>query len=96
MAQIAFTRRALEDWVVLGVETNLRLLQAVLSSEEFASGGYATDLVSRLPAHDSAETSDAAWIAAALEFSRTGTGAGGGAVSPGEPWDAGTGWRVGA
>ena len=61
----------------------------------FHIGHVGSTLVSRLPAHDSAETSDAAWIAAALEFSRTGTGAGGGAVSPGEPWDAGTGWRVG-
>ena len=40
-AAIARARRALADWVVLGVETNAPLLDAVLASEEFASGRYA-------------------------------------------------------
>src|SRR5262249_1256207 len=44
-AAVARARRALEDWIVLGVETNAPLLEAVLASAEFVSGNYATDLV---------------------------------------------------
>src|SRR5262249_61654425 len=58
-------QRALSEWVVLGVETNLPLLTEVLASEEFGSGRYATDLVGRLPRRDPG-VPDAAWIAAAL------------------------------
>ena len=37
-AAIGRARRALSEWVVLGVETNMPLLAAVLDSPEFASG----------------------------------------------------------
>jgi acetyl/propionyl-CoA carboxylase alpha subunit len=86
-------RRALSDWIVLGVETNAPLLAAVLASEEFASGRYATDLVSRLPDLPSSAPPDAAWIAAALAFSETKPVAPG--AAPAEPWGAATGWRPG-
>ena len=90
---LARARRALGDWVVLGVETNRALLSSVLASEDFASGRYATDLVSRLAPPEPGAAPDAAWIAAALEISRSRAGTG--VVSRSEPWDTGTGWRVG-
>ncbi len=90
-------RRALADWIVLGVETNAPLLAAVLDSKEFASGRYATDLVSRLPEIRSAALPDAAWIAAALAFSESRRGAPGApGAAPTEPWEAANGWRAGA
>ncbi len=95
-------RRALREWVVLGVETNRPLLEAVLGSEEFAGGRYATDLVERLPARPSREIPDAAWIAAASVFeARSSAGAGvasrdGSAAGGSDPWEAGGGWRPGA
>jgi acetyl/propionyl-CoA carboxylase alpha subunit len=89
---IARAHRALEDWVVLGVETNKALLSAVIDSKEFISGDYATDFVPRLTLA-SPRIPDAAWIAATLSFSDSKTG--GVAVSSGEPWDAATGWRSG-
>jgi acetyl/propionyl-CoA carboxylase alpha subunit len=89
---IARAHRALEDWVVLGVETNKALLSAVIDSKEFISGDYATDFVPRLTLA-SPRIPDAAWIAATLSFSDL--KAGDVAVSSGEPWDAATGWRSG-
>jgi acetyl-CoA/propionyl-CoA carboxylase biotin carboxyl carrier protein len=86
-------RRALADWIVLGVETNAPLLAAVLASEEFASGRYATDLVSRLPALPPSAPSDGAWIAAALTLSESKPGARVAALA--EPWGAANGWRAG-
>jgi acetyl/propionyl-CoA carboxylase alpha subunit len=90
---IARARRALVDWIVLGVETNLPLLSAALASEEFGSGRYATDLVPRLPALATPPVPDAVWIAAALELSAP---AARGSDPRSEPWDAGTFWRAGA
>jgi acetyl/propionyl-CoA carboxylase alpha subunit len=89
---IARARRALEDWVVLGVETNKALLSAVIDSKEFVSGYYATDFVPRLTLASS-RIPDAAWIAAALSFSDSRAEAVP-VVLP-EPWDAATGWRSG-
>ncbi len=89
---IARARRALEDWVVLGVETNKALLSAVIDSREFVSGYYATDFVPRLTLASS-RIPDAAWIAAALSFSDSRAEAVP-VVLP-EPWDAATGWRSG-
>jgi acetyl/propionyl-CoA carboxylase alpha subunit len=98
-AAIERARRALADWVVLGVETNKRLLAAVLESEEFASGRYTTDLVSRLPPPRQAEPPAAAWIAAARvlgEAAAARAAIGGGDEGPADPWTEPSGWRVGA
>jgi acetyl/propionyl-CoA carboxylase alpha subunit len=95
-AAIARARRALEDWVVLGVETNAPLLAAVLASEEFASGHYATDLLSRLAPLRTPPTPDAVWIAAALELASAREPARNGSVRLREPWDDAAGWRPGA
>jgi acetyl/propionyl-CoA carboxylase alpha subunit len=99
-AAIERARRALADWVVLGVETNKRLLAAVLESEEFASGRYTTELVARLPPLRPAEPPAAAWIAAARVL---GEGPAARAVAtpgsepgPADPWAEPSDWRVGA
>jgi acetyl/propionyl-CoA carboxylase alpha subunit len=90
-ACLSRARRALADWVVLGVETNAPLLAAVLSAEDFAAGSYATDLISRLPPLASPAIPEAAWIAAALAFSDARPDARG--VAPLEPWSDARGWR---
>ena len=96
-AAIARARRALADWIVLGVETNARLLDAVLASGAFASGAYTTDLIAQLPRPGELSPPDAAWIAAALA-----PPPGAGAASArterriGDPWTAFPSWRVGA
>ena len=100
-AAIERARRAVADWVVLGVETNLPALAAVLDSPEFRSGRYATDLVSRLPSRRIDAAPDAAWIAAALASSSAPTRAlagseASGAAGGADPWDAWPGWRAGA
>jgi acetyl/propionyl-CoA carboxylase alpha subunit len=95
---IGRARRALSDWIVLGVETNLPLLRTVLASEEFASGRYATDLVDRLPRPAGEEpVPDAAWIAAALGGQgavgvEAGTGDENASVR--DPWSEASGWRL--
>jgi acetyl/propionyl-CoA carboxylase alpha subunit len=95
-AALARARRALSEWLVLGVETNLPLLQAVLSSEEFASGRYATDLVERvLASRPETPAPDATWIAAALAFSRSVGGGHEPAASAPDPWSDLPAWRIG-
>jgi 3-methylcrotonyl-CoA carboxylase alpha subunit len=97
-AAIERARRALSDWIVLGVETNRRLLAAVLSSEEFVTGRYTTDLVSRL-SPPSGEPPAAAWVAAARLLERSspwGGAAAGGPTPAGDPWGEATDWRVSA
>ena len=93
---IARARRAVTEWVVLGVETNLALLSAVLASETFGSGAYTTDLVAGLPpAAIRREAPDAAWIAAALAEAPSPTPS---ASSPGapDPWGEHPSWRSGS
>ena len=93
-AAIERARRALSEWVVLGVETNLPLLQRVLDSRQFLSGRYSTDLIGGLPAAAPSDVPDAAWIAGALAL-----GEGGGAPDAphrSEPWDETSSWRPGA
>jgi acetyl/propionyl-CoA carboxylase alpha subunit len=98
-AAIARARRALSEWIVLGVETNLPLLEAVLGAPDFASGSYDTGLVERLPPRRRPEPPDAACIEAALASSGPAAAAGAPATasaSGGDPWDAAAGWRPGA
>ena len=92
-AAIERALRALEEWVVLGVETNLPLLQEVLRSEAFRSGSYSTDIVTSLARSARPETPDAAWIAAALEFGRRDSSSAAAAATVADPWDSADGWR---
>jgi acetyl/propionyl-CoA carboxylase alpha subunit len=94
-AAIERARRALQEWVVLGVETNLSLLDAALASEAFLTGRYSTDLVASLPPREGPSPSEAAWIAAALGFARAEERAAGPAGPP-DPWSEGSAWRPGA
>ena len=89
---IARARRALREWVLLGVETNLPLLLSVLGSKEFVSGRYATDLLERLPPPQPVRVSDAAWIAAAVSLASAGEGLQAG--PPRDPWNDASGWRL--
>jgi acetyl/propionyl-CoA carboxylase alpha subunit len=99
-AAIRRARRALAEWVVLGVQTNMPLLAAVLDSPEFVSGRYDTGLVGRLPQGAAApEPPEAAWIAAALAASGpqpSAGGAGATASALADPWEGLPGWRAGA
>ncbi|MCA1610418.1 MAG: ATP-grasp domain-containing protein [Acidobacteria bacterium] len=92
-------RRALSEWIVLGVETNAPLLAAVLASPEFRSGRYSTDVIRRLPPRAHAEPPDAAWIAAALAAEDGASPLAAAAPAPvasRDPWDDRSGWRLGA
>jgi acetyl/propionyl-CoA carboxylase alpha subunit len=84
--------RALAEWVVLGVETNLDLLRDVLASEAFRSGDYATDLVPSLPRKERPPVPDAAWIAAALALRGESAGRLQQARAE-DPWTSAEGWR---
>jgi acetyl/propionyl-CoA carboxylase alpha subunit len=91
-AAIQRALRALEEWVVLGVETNLPLLQEVLRSDAFRSGRYSTDLVTSLPRPPRREIPDAAWVAAALAFGERNSPAAA-TVTVADPWESAAGWR---
>ncbi|HEX9690432.1 MAG TPA: biotin carboxylase N-terminal domain-containing protein [Thermoanaerobaculia bacterium] len=92
-AAIERSLRALGELVVLGVETNGPLLDAVLRSEEFRSGRYDTGLVSRLASLEPPVAPDAVWIAAALALSNRTPAAVAGVAA--DPWSAADGWRSG-
>jgi acetyl/propionyl-CoA carboxylase alpha subunit len=92
-AAVERARRALAEWIVLGVDTNLPLLQAVLASEPFVTGLYATDLVARLTPAEEPPVPDEAWIAAALALTGSDRTDSGAAVL--DPWSETSGWRVG-
>ena len=94
-AALARARRALAEWIVLGVETNLSLLAETLDSPAFVSGDYTTDLVQSLPRESAAEPPDAAWIAAAMAQSLA-AGASPSLRGAADPWSAPSGWRTGA
>ncbi|HEX7254095.1 MAG TPA: biotin carboxylase N-terminal domain-containing protein [Thermoanaerobaculia bacterium] len=93
-AAIERARRALAEWVILGVETNLPLLQRVLESRPFVSGRYATDLVEQLAPAAAEAVPDAVWIAGALALSAPAVE--GEVPRKREPWDEASGWRAGA
>ncbi|HEY6148070.1 MAG TPA: acetyl/propionyl-CoA carboxylase subunit alpha, partial [Thermoanaerobaculia bacterium] len=102
-AAIERARRAVSEWIVLGVETNAELLRDVLDSGDFRSGRYSTELIERLGRRArGTEPPDAAWIAAAaaLEEGAAPSSASSAPTSAGEgppdPWDAIEGWRAGA
>ena len=83
-------RRALAEWVVLGVETNLDLLRDVLASDAFRSGDYSTDLVPSLLRKERAPVPDAAWIAAALALRGERAGR---PPETADPWASAESWR---
>jgi 3-methylcrotonyl-CoA carboxylase alpha subunit len=91
-AAVARMRRALSEYVILGVTTNLPLLSRIASSDAFAAGEIDTAFLSRLPP-DADGRPPAAAIAAAIFAAR------GSAAPPNEraaatPWSEGGGWRL--
>ena len=40
-------KRALEEYVILGIETNIQLHQKIIQSNEFLSGDYDINFMSR-------------------------------------------------
>ncbi|HEV2063474.1 MAG TPA: biotin carboxylase N-terminal domain-containing protein [Thermoanaerobaculia bacterium] len=92
-AAIERARRALSEWVVLGVETNLPLLSAVLASPEFTSGRYDTGLVGRLPSRRGGGVPDAAWVVAGLVLQGVLGESGSPLGSSDDPWASAAGWR---
>jgi acetyl/propionyl-CoA carboxylase alpha subunit len=100
-AAIARARRALETWVVAGVETNGPLLFDVLDSPDFRSGRYATDLIGSLE-RSPASPPDKVWREAALVLASEGEAVRAGAhpasrPAGADPWDGRHGdWRIGS
>jgi len=97
-AAIERAREALRQYAVLGVETNVEYLLAILADEEFVSGGLHTGfLAERLPDwKPSALDGDLALaVAAVAEHTRNGAdhGRGCGPADPG-PWAALGGFRI--
>jgi acetyl/propionyl-CoA carboxylase alpha subunit len=97
-AAIERARRALSEWVVLGVETNLPLLSAVLASPEFESGRYDTGLIGQLPSRRGGGVRDAAWVVAGLvlqgmEASSFAGASEGRSAKADDPWARAAGWR---
>jgi acetyl-CoA carboxylase biotin carboxylase subunit len=99
-AAIERARRALAEWVVLGVETNLPLLSAVLNSPEFKSGRYDTGLVGNLPSRRGGKAPDAAWAVAGMALQGVLGKNGPAKASSAEalakaedPWASAAGWR---
>jgi acetyl/propionyl-CoA carboxylase alpha subunit len=95
-AAIARARRALDELVVLGVQTNAALLEAVLASDEFRTGDYDTGLVARLPIIEPPPVPSAVWVAAATAFQEAPpSGAAARVRSAADPWSRASGWRAG-
>jgi len=110
-AAIARARRALEEWVVLGVETNAPLLASILEAADFQSGRYATDLIATLPPAADEPPPDEVWSAAARALQaeantekeagrsaarRSAPGAGASGSEAPDPWSEPSGWRAGS
>ncbi|MFB8147040.1 acetyl/propionyl/methylcrotonyl-CoA carboxylase subunit alpha [Microbacterium sp. NPDC056003] len=98
---------ALAETVLLGVDSNIGFLRALLAHEDVQSGALDTGLIDRLPAHAGAEPSAAA-LAAAAEFAkqhdphetasaarRFVADASSRRTSAGELWRTAEGWRIG-
>jgi 3-methylcrotonyl-CoA carboxylase alpha subunit len=85
-------RRALSEFVILGVGTNLRLLQRVLASEDFRLGRTDTGLVARLGVAAPLEPPRAAQLAAAWVLARP-AARGGALRRPPDPWATLGDWR---
>ena len=94
-AAVARMRRALSEYVILGVTTNLSLLRRVVASGAFERGETDTGFLDRLTPPESLPPPPEAVAAAA--FAAGGAAAArGGSRTPGAaagPWSQGGGWR---
>jgi len=94
-AAVARMRRALSQFVILGVTTNIPLLRRIVESAEFEEGHIDTAFLSRLPPPADDAPPPAAVAAAAFMGRRRTTRAGSsrGPALP-DPWREETGWRT--
>ncbi|MBK8190241.1 MAG: ATP-grasp domain-containing protein [Vampirovibrionales bacterium] len=100
---LARMRAALDDFVILGVTTNLPLLQAILVDDAFTKGRYDTSFLSHRPDllspdgladhPEDPRLALAAVIAAHAPSAQSSSKRTGGPVSP---WRDNEGWRLGA
>jgi len=90
-AAVARMRRALSEFVILGVTTNIPLLRRILDAEAFAGGETDTGFLGRLPAAASRRPPTEA-IAAAFAASQ-GRALSAGPAAPAGPWRETSGWR---
>ncbi|GAA0962840.1 acetyl/propionyl/methylcrotonyl-CoA carboxylase subunit alpha [Actinocorallia libanotica] len=83
--------RALAEYSLLGVHTNVAFLRKLLARPEVVSGDLDTGLVERVLPELNADASVPEWVLAAAALERMN------AVTPAgdDPWDAMDGWRVG-
>jgi acetyl-CoA/propionyl-CoA carboxylase biotin carboxyl carrier protein len=89
---------ALAETVVLGVDTNIAFLRALLADPAVVAGDLDTGLIDRMPALEVATPSDAA-LQAAASVMRDVQGIGADARDSRKAsglWAAGSGWRMGA
>jgi 3-methylcrotonyl-CoA carboxylase alpha subunit len=93
-AAISRMRRALREYVILGVTTNLPLLQRVVEAEQFAKGLIDTEWLSRLPAPSSAPPPDAALAAAGLAVLGVKAPSADGRFGVPDPWAELQNWRA--
>ncbi|WP_414686225.1 biotin carboxylase N-terminal domain-containing protein [Microbacterium sp. LMI12-1-1.1] len=88
---------ALAETVLLGVDSNLGFLRALLADPGVRAGDMDTGLIDRMPPYTAAEPGEAALAAAAVagELARV-RGAEPVRAAAGPLWLAGTGWRAGS
>jgi acetyl-CoA/propionyl-CoA carboxylase biotin carboxyl carrier protein len=88
---------ALAETVLLGVDSNLGFLRALLADPGVRAGDIDTGLIDRLPPYTAPEAGEAALAAAAVagELARV-RGAEPVRAAAGPLWLAGTGWRAGS
>jgi acetyl/propionyl-CoA carboxylase alpha subunit len=97
-AAIERMKRALEDFVLLGVQHNIEFLHRVISTADFAEGRLDTHFLERHaglfqpPAHIPDEVLLAASLLPALADSAAGARAGGGSAAFADVWNSGP-WR---
>ena len=100
-AALARMEQALQDYVILGCGTNLTFLRDVVRHEAFRRGETPTDLLERHFAAWRPEPSERVLAAAAAVAQaevappRAGAGGDAGPAADWDPWNAGSGWRIG-
>jgi 3-methylcrotonyl-CoA carboxylase alpha subunit len=87
-AAVARMRRALSEYVILGVTTNLPLLRRILDSEAFASGDTDTAFLARLPGAEPRRPPAEAIVAAARVLAPANA-----QTAPAGPWSETSAWR---
>jgi acetyl-CoA carboxylase biotin carboxylase subunit len=90
---ISRMRRALREYVILGVGTNLSLLRRVVESQEFADGNLDTEWLGRLAAPRPEPVPEAAIAAAGLMTLNGGAAKSAARLEAADPWLRSDGWR---